>query len=74
LTVIDGVTRLLPGVIKKESLQEESFSNGTKKGEYPQYTRPEKFYPETKTRKTLGCSRSSPDRRPQKIKEWRQGQ
>lgn len=51
LTVIDGVTRLLPEVIKKESLQEESFSNGREKGEYPQYTRPEKFYPDIKKKK-----------------------
>lgn len=42
MAVVDAVTRLLPGVITKESLKEESFS---KKGmvEYPQYTRPEKF-------------------------------
>jgi len=51
LTVIDGVTRLLSDVIKKESLQEESFSNGSEKGEYPQYTRPEKFYPDIKKKK-----------------------
>ncbi len=41
MVVIDAVSRLIPGVIKKESLREESFS-GLKK-EYPQYTRPEKF-------------------------------
>jgi len=41
MVVIDAVTRLIPGVIKKESLEEESFS---KTGlEYPQYTRPEEY-------------------------------
>ncbi|MBQ6321362.1 MAG: tRNA (guanosine(37)-N1)-methyltransferase TrmD, partial [Lachnospiraceae bacterium] len=34
-------TRLLPGVIKPESLSEESFSDGLL--EYPQYTRPQTF-------------------------------
>lgn len=43
--VVDGVTRLLPGVLgKDESSQEESHSiPGV--GEYPQYTRPETFSP-----------------------------
>ena len=41
MVVIDAVSRLIPGVIKKESLKEESFSG--LKTEYPQYTRPEKF-------------------------------
>ena len=39
--IMDSVIRLLPGVIKGESLKEESFSNGLL--EYPQYTRPEIF-------------------------------
>ena len=42
LTILDATARLLPGVIKKESLIEESFSK-TNQIEYPQYTRPEKF-------------------------------
>jgi len=41
MVVIDAVSRLISGVIKKESLKEESFSG--LKTEYPQYTRPEKF-------------------------------
>ena len=42
LTVIDSVSRLLPGVLKKEeTLEEESFKNGLL--EYPQYTRPNEF-------------------------------
>jgi tRNA (guanine37-N1)-methyltransferase len=42
LTILDATTRLLPGVIKEQSLKEESFSK-TNQIEYPQYTRPEKF-------------------------------
>lgn len=43
--VVDGVTRLLPGVLgKDESSQEESHSIPGL-GEYPQYTRPETFSP-----------------------------
>ncbi|MEK7120181.1 MAG: tRNA (guanosine(37)-N1)-methyltransferase TrmD [Patescibacteria group bacterium] len=42
LTILDATTRLLPGVIKEKSLEEESFSK-TNQIEYPQYTRPEKF-------------------------------
>jgi tRNA (guanine37-N1)-methyltransferase len=38
LVVIDAVYRLVEGVIKGESLEEESFSSGLL--EYPQYTRP----------------------------------
>ena len=44
LVVVDSVVRLLPGVLSKESLEEESFSNTLAwKKEYPQYTRPEQF-------------------------------
>jgi len=41
MAVIDAVTRLLPGAIRKESLEEESFSKSIGEAEYPQYTRPE---------------------------------
>lgn len=49
MIVVDAVTRLIPGVIAKESLNEESFSFKKEKAlreenyEYPQYTRPEVF-------------------------------
>lgn len=44
LVFIDGVTRLIPGVISTESLAEESYSKGLdRRKEYPQYTRPEIF-------------------------------
>ncbi len=39
--IIDTVYRLIEGVISRESLEEESFSDGLL--EYPQYTRPEIF-------------------------------
>ena len=42
LVIIDAVYRLCEGVIKKRSLEEESFS-GDFLLEYPQYTRPEVF-------------------------------
>ena len=41
MVLIDSVSRYVDGVIKKESIEEESFSNGLL--EYPQYTRPETF-------------------------------
>ncbi len=50
MVIIDSVVRLIPGVIKLESITEESFSqwkmeNGKWKinTEYPQYTRPENY-------------------------------
>lgn len=41
MVLIDSVSRYVEGVLKEESTQEESFSNGLL--EYPQYTRPEVF-------------------------------
>lgn len=42
LVLIDGITRLVPGVLGNElSLNEETFENNTL--EYPQYTKPEEF-------------------------------
>lgn len=41
MVIVDTVSRLVPCVISKESLKEESFKEGNV--EYPQYTRPEKF-------------------------------
>lgn len=41
MVLIDSVSRYKEGVLAKESIQEESFSNGIL--EYPQYTRPEVF-------------------------------
>lgn len=41
MVIADAVIRLLDGVMKKESTEEESFENGLL--EYPQYTRPESY-------------------------------
>ncbi len=41
MVLIDSVSRYVTGVLKSDSIQEESFSNGLL--EYPQYTRPEVF-------------------------------
>lgn len=41
MALIDSVSRYIEGVLKRDSIQEESFSNGLL--EYPQYTRPEIF-------------------------------
>ncbi len=41
MAVVDAVARYVDGVIKGESLSQESFSNGLL--EYPQYTRPNEF-------------------------------
>ena len=41
MVLIDSVSRYVDGVINKESVEEESFSDGVL--EYPQYTRPEIF-------------------------------
>ena len=41
MVLIDSVSRYIEGVLSKESIEEESFSNGLL--EYPQYTRPESF-------------------------------
>ena len=41
MVLIDAVSRYIPEVLSKESIKEESFSEGLL--EYPQYTRPEIF-------------------------------
>ena len=41
MVLIDSVSRYVEGVLNKESVSEESFTNGLL--EYPQYTRPEIF-------------------------------
>lgn len=45
MVLIDGIVRLLPGVISEDSLREESYSPDLDRArEYPQYTRPEEFH------------------------------
>ena len=41
MVITDAVTRLIPGVITRESLDSESFNDGLL--DYPNYTRPEEF-------------------------------
>lgn len=43
LTIIDAVARLVPGVLGNGASLEEESHNELGVGEYPQYTRPEKF-------------------------------
>jgi len=63
MLIVDAVSRLIAGVIKKESLKEESFLGGGL--EYPQYTRPENF----RGWKVPSVLLSGDHR---KIKEWRE--
>ncbi|MGE4554797.1 MAG: hypothetical protein AB7D02_01530, partial [Candidatus Paceibacterota bacterium] len=82
LVLIDGMARLIPGVINEESLKEESFSfknisKANQKGvlvyEYPQYSRPAVFYPDPKNKKKAWRVPKvllSGDHK--KIQEWRQ--
>jgi len=67
MVVLDAVSRLIPGVIKKESLKEESFSVGLK--EYPQYTRPEVFKSE-KNKRSWKVPRVLLSGHHKKIKDW----
>ena len=41
MVMVDAISRLVDGVISRESLESESFSNNLL--EYPQYTRPSSF-------------------------------
>lgn len=63
MVLIDSVSRYIEGVITKESVKEESFSNGLL--EYPQYTRPEVFL-EKKVPEILLSGHH------EKIKKWRE--
>jgi len=68
MVIVDAVSRLIPGVIKEESLKEESF--GFKiQGEYPQYTRPEVFKP-SKSIKSWRVPKILLSGHHKKIKHW----
>ncbi len=43
MVIVDATARLINGVLKKEAVQNESFSEERGALEYPQYTRPEKI-------------------------------
>jgi len=81
MIIVDVITRLIPGVIKKESLEEETFSfltsniqHLTSKLEYPQYTRPEIFEYRDKFGKIkrLRVPKVLLSGDHKKIKEWRE--
>jgi len=68
MTIVDTVTRLIPGVIAKGSLEEESFAK-EKYLEYPHYTRPEKIKINGRERKVPKVLVSGNH---QKIKQWQE--
>ena len=69
MVIVDAVARLVPGVIAKNSLEEESFSKDNECREYPHYTRPEELMIDKKMRKAPKVLLSGNH---QKIKEWRE--
>ena len=65
MVLIDCVSRYVEGVLKEDSIQEESFTNGLL--EYPQYTRPEIFLGKRVPEVLLSGHHEN-------IKEWRKNQ
>ena len=65
MVLIDSVSRYVAGVLKEDSIQEESFTNGLL--EYPQYTRPEVFLGKRVPEVLLSGHHEN-------IKEWRRNQ
>ncbi|MFA6146187.1 MAG: tRNA (guanosine(37)-N1)-methyltransferase TrmD [Patescibacteria group bacterium] len=74
MILTDAITRLIPGVIKQESLKEESFGDSELTTEYPQYTRPEVFTFKDKFSKIkkLIVPKELLSGNHQKIEKWRQ--
>ncbi len=74
MTLIEAMTRLLPKVIREESLKEESFEFFKNRSEYPQYTRPEVFTYKDKSGKlkTLKVPKVLLSGNHAKIKEWKE--
>jgi len=66
MVIISAVSRLIPGVIKYESLRDESYTD--EKLEYPQYTRPEVFIYKNKKYRVPKVLLSGNHR---KIEKWR---
>ncbi len=66
MVIVDATTRLMPGVIAKGSLEEESFTKEHNL-EFPHYTRPEKISINGKERKVPPVLLSGNHRR---IEEW----
>ena len=65
MVLIDSVSRYVKGVLKENSVQEESFANGLL--EYPQYTRPEVFLDKKVPEVLLSGHHEN-------IKKWRRNQ
>ena len=65
MVLIDSVSRYVEGVLKEDSVQEESFTDGLL--EYPQYTRPEVFLGKRVPEVLLSGHHEN-------IKEWRRNQ
>jgi len=74
MALIEAMTRLLPKVIREESLKEESFEFFKNRSEYPQYTRPEVFTHKDKSGKlkTLRVPKILLSGNHAKIKEWKE--
>ncbi len=78
MIIVDAVCRLVPEVIEKASLKEETYSSrlasGKKNTEYPQYTRPEvfKYKDKTDNLKKLKVPKILLSGNHKKIREWKQ--
>jgi tRNA (guanine37-N1)-methyltransferase len=72
MILVDAITRLIPGAIKEDSLKEESFALLSNKYEYPQYTRPEIFYPFSSKKNAWRVPKILLSGNHQKIKQWRE--
>jgi len=69
MVVMEAVSRLIPGVVaKEESVEKESFSNGSNR-EHPQYTRPDVYVIKGKKLKVPQVLLSGDHK---KIAEWRE--
>lgn len=77
MAIVEAVSRHIPGVIgHPKALKEETFSKDLEYKEYPQYSRPEVFFPE-KTKKPHGGWRVPKvllSGNHKKIEEWRRRQ
>lgn len=69
MVIVDAVTRLFPGVIKPDSLKDESFTGNKMNCEYPHYTRPEVLVIDNKARKVPKVLLSGNH---QAVEKWRQ--
>ena len=72
MAVIESVARLIPGVVGKPSFLQERLSKKKQRGflEYPQYTRPEVFEPESGVKWKVPPVLLSGDH--EKIRQWKE--